>query len=149
MSSTAFTPLGPAGPPGPSAFTAVPANQTASGITLPFTFGAAITIGQAVYVDTAGQVQPATATDATKLAVGIALATASSGVHDVLVFGIYRDDSNLTFATLGGLVFLGTAAGTLTETAPSGTGNAIQPLGVALASHIVLVVSNFNYLTHA
>jgi len=53
----------------------------------------------------------------------------------VLLYGIYRDDTNLSFSTVGGLVYPSdTTAGGFTQTQPSATDHVIQPVGVATAT---------------
>ena len=47
-----------------------------------------------------------------------------------------RDDSYAGW-TVGGLLYLSTTAGAITQTAPSGTDDVIQILGVAYASKII------------
>jgi hypothetical protein len=76
------------------------------------------------------------------------MVTASSGINNVLLCGIFRDDTNYSFATVGGLVYLATTVGTLTQTQPSATDNVIQVVGIALATHILQVMPNLNYITH-
>ena len=130
-----------------------PSNQSSSGITEAFTYGESITIGAAVYQKSDGSVYNANATDVTKTpAIGVALATAASGTNSVLLYGLYRDDSNLTFSTVGsnaaGLIYVGTTNGVLTQTQPSATDQVIQVIGWALASHIIFVNPQLAYLTH-
>jgi hypothetical protein len=52
------------------------------------------------------------------------------------VYGLLRDDSYAGW-TVGGLLYLSTTAGAITQTAPSGTDDVIQILGVAYASKII------------
>jgi hypothetical protein len=56
---------------------------------------------------------------------GIAIGTAGN----YLIMGIARDDS--WNWTIGGKIYLSTAAGTISQTAPSGSGQVVQILGVA------------------
>jgi hypothetical protein len=74
--------------------------------------------------------------------------TFSSGSHVVLLYGIYRDDSLFSFATVGGAVYLATTAGLLTQTQPSATDQVIQVIGSALATHVLYVNPQADYLTH-
>ncbi len=53
--------------------------------------------------------------------------------------------------TLGGVVYLsttGTTTNTLTQTPPSSTNNAIQPLGVAIAADTILFQPNLTIVVH-
>jgi hypothetical protein len=80
--------------------------------------------------------------------IGLAMETASSGSHVVLLHGIYRDDSNLTFSTIGGLVYVGTSNGAVTQTQPSSTDQVIQPVGIAIDTHVLYFNPDLNYITH-
>lgn len=128
---------------------AAPSNQTADGLIVNLTYGEAITLGAALYYKNDGKVYNANATDTSKIpCMGIALATASSGSHPVLLFGVYRDDTNLNFSTVGGLVYPDTSNGALTQTAPSGSDQVIQPVGIALAQRRILFAPALMFLTH-
>jgi hypothetical protein len=129
-----------------------PANivdQAYSGLTIALTYAASLTPGAAVYLNSSGNVDKANATGvATAPAIGLAMETFSSGVHVVLLDGIYRDDSLLSFSTVGGAVYLATTAGVLTQSQPSATDQVIQVIGYALATHILYVNPQLDYLTH-
>lgn len=141
---------GPTGATGPSTLTLAPTNQTGSGITLAMTYGESITLGAPLYkTATANEVKNADSDAiATSPVIGIALETASSGTHNVLLFGVWRNDST-TFSTIGGLVYCSGTPGTFTQTQPSATNAVIQPIGVAIDAHVLLFMPGmFAYITH-
>jgi hypothetical protein len=119
-------------------------------VTFSATYGESITAGAPLYIASDASVKNGNATDNTKSPVcGIAVETAASGTHVVLVHGIYRDDTNLTFSTVGGPVYVATSSGTLTQTQPSSTNNVIQVVGIAVGSHTLYVNPQLDYLTHS
>lgn len=66
-------------------------------------------------------------------AVGIAAASVGAGTNlNVVVSGTVRNDS-WTW-TVGGSIYLSASAGTLTQTAPTTSGHAVQRVGVALSA---------------
>jgi hypothetical protein len=101
-----------------------------------------INIGDAVYVKSDGDFALADADATTTMpVVGIAIENSSVGVNmSVLTHGVIRDN---TWAwTVGGLVYVsttGTTGNTLTQTAPSGTGDQVQVVGVALSADKLFV----------
>jgi hypothetical protein len=123
-----------------------PANNAATGIVFSFLAGAALAIGDVVYMGVDGEVLKAQA-DAvgTSPAIGICVSAGTDGnACDVLVQGIMHDTSAFpTFSTLGVDVFVSAAAaGAITATAPTGTGHTVQKVGVAL--HADMIYFNFN-----
>lgn len=127
--------------------TAAPANQGYSGETISLTYGESIVPGDILYIKSDGAVWKADANAATLYpAVGLALETASSGAHLVLLRGIYRDDSRYAF-TVGGVVYLSTTAGGETQTAPSATDDVVQVLGVATHADRIYFNPSLNYIT--
>lgn len=136
-------------------FNATPPDQSYSGVTFSITYGEALVKGDPVYfdIDTSGALAAfkADANVSGKFpAVGIAVETAGSGTHVVLVLGVYRDDSLLDWPTSGGatLVYLSTSGG-LTTTQPSATNDCIQVIGVAITKDILYVKPELVYLLHA
>lgn len=108
-----------------------PANQVASGIVTQLTYGESLVYGDSVYLKSDGSAWKADANGtATYPCIGLATETASSGTHGVLLHGVYRDDTRYTW-TVGGVVYLSTTAGNLTQTAPSGADEIVQVCGVA------------------
>jgi hypothetical protein len=130
-----------------------PTTQTGQGTIVAITYGESITIGAALYAKSDGTVCNA---DMTSIAtgkipcMGIALATASSGSHDVLLVGTYKDSTKWTGGTaltVGGMCYLSTSGG-ITQTQPSSTDNVIQVLGIAIASDTILFKPTYSYITH-
>lgn len=107
-----------------------------------------VTQWDVVYLNSSSQWVKADANgSSTYPAVGIAVATASTGnAVDVLVRGVFRDDGGTAW-TAGGNVYLSTTAGALTQTAPNTTGDKIQVLGTALANHTIYVKLGTDYGT--
>lgn len=132
--------------------TETPSDQTATGVTVVLTFGATCATGTALYYTSAGKVDKANATGiATMPCMGIALAAVNNnGTGSVLIGpGIYRDDTNLNFSTIGGLVYPSdTTAGGFTQTQPSATDHVVQAVGIATATHRMLFFPDYTYLTH-
>jgi hypothetical protein len=126
-------------------------NQTVSGLVVDMTYGESITMGDLLYFKSDGKVYKA---DATSIAtakipcMGLALATASSGSNDVLLKGIYRDDSRYNF-TVGGTVYLSTTAGVETQTQPAATDNIVQVVGIATHADRIYFRPSPDYFTHA
>ena len=132
-----------------------PANQSYSGTVVSLTYGESLVPGDIVYIDNDGSVYKADANGAANSpaiapypARGLALETASSGSHLVLLHGIYRDDSRYSWNG-GGTLYLSTTAGSMTQIQPSATDDVIQVLGFALTSDVVYFRPSFDYLTHA
>lgn len=132
-----------------AALTEAPANQAWSGIAVPFTYGVSLTPGDAVYFATDGTVKEADANVPAALpCIGVALETASSGVHLVLLLGIYRDDSLFAWSSIGQPVYLSTTAGGLTQTQPAAADDAIQIVGIATHADRLYVNPQLVWITH-
>jgi len=103
-----------------------PADNAATGIVFSFIAGATLAIGDVVYIHTDGEVAKADADAVTSMpAVGICVGAGTDGnAVDVLVQGIMHDTSAVT------------------ATAPSGSGDTVQKIGVA--THADMVYFNFN-----
>ena len=109
---------------------------TASGVKTTLTAGENVAFGDVCYIKSDGKAWKGDANSASTssvvaMATGTILADASG---EFLLIGIARDDS--WALTVGGLVYLaieetGTPAGSITQTAPSGSGDQVQILGVA------------------
>lgn len=125
------------------------ADQSGSGVTIIIALDAPMATGLPFYWVSDGGVNKANAnTTATVPAMGVTLFNGATGATGLgLVHGVYRDDS-VTYSTVGGPVYLGASAGTLTQTQPSSTDQVIQVVGVALTSHILYVDPQLDYLTH-
>lgn len=109
--------------------------------------GATIAQWEAVYLDASSTWQLADANGSgTFPAVGLAVAAySSSNAAIVVTQGTVRNDA--WNWTVGGVIYLSTTAGGLTQTAPSTSGDKVQQIGRALTADIILVNINNEYLT--
>ena len=121
-----------------------PADNAATGIVFSFIAGTTLAIGDVVYMHTDGEVAKADADAVTSMpAIGICVGAGTDGnAVDVLVQGIMHDTSAFDTFTVGADIFVSTTAGAVTATAPSGSGDTVQKVGVAL--HADMVYFNFN-----
>ena len=122
--------------------TAPSADHKATGVVVSIASGESVTAFNAVYIRSDGEVGPADADAATSMpAIGVALESKSDGqATKILISGVLRDDT-YNF-TPGADLFIGTTAGEITATAPSGSGDTVQKIGVALSADSIYV--NFN-----
>lgn len=106
-------------------------DTTASGIITTLTAGASLVFGDACYIASSGKAVLADAsTIATSGAIVLSLGVYSdTDTGNFLLNGIARNDA--WNWTVGGIVYLSTTAGSMTQTAPSATDEVIQILGVA------------------
>ena len=121
-----------------------PDDNEATGVVFSFLAGATLAIGDVVYMGTDGEVLKADADAVTSMpAIGICVGAGTDGnAVDVLVQGIMHDTSAFDTFTVGADIFVSTTAGAVTATAPSGSGDTVQKVGVAL--HADMVYFNFN-----
>lgn len=112
----------------------LPSDDTYSGISVTLTAGVTLAQWNAGFMATTSKIELADA-DAIATAGAFALATSAMDANASGIFllnGIARNDA-WTW-TVGGLVYLSTTAGGLTQTAPSATDDVIQVVGVALTA---------------
>jgi len=115
--------------------TPAPADHSVSGITIPLSANETQAIGDICRIDTDGQARIAKADTIANSGALVMCADATinaDATGTYLLQGVARDDT--WNWTVGGLVYLsvtGTTGNTLTQTAPSGTNNVIQVVGVA------------------
>lgn len=107
-----------------------PNTASYSGPTATFTAGENLLAGDLCYIYTNGRMKKADA-DAIATCLGVAIATAAitsgnSGVF--LLMGFITGYSSLT---IGGAIYASTTAGTMSQTAPTGTDDVVQIVGVA------------------
>lgn len=97
--------------------------------TISATAGEALAAGDLVYITATSTVMKADATTIAKAARGYVL----TSVLSASLATVYFDESNsaVTGLTPGATYYLGTSPGTVTTTAPTGTGNIVQPVGFA------------------
>jgi hypothetical protein len=139
---------GPTGPTGPQSFNSGLSAGTTSGNVISLTTDVTVALGDIVYIKSNGNLDKANATDNTKLAFGLSTGSIlSSSAGNILVQGIYRASSSQSW-TIGGLIYLATSAGTMTQTQPSATNNVIQVLGIALAADTMFFDPAQIYITH-
>ncbi len=114
----------------------------ATGVIFSFTAGATLAVGDVVYMGTSGKVLLADADAASSMpALGICTSTGTdTNPVDVMIQGIMKL-TGWSF-TVGDNIFVSTTAGDVTSTAPSGSGDTVQKVGVATASDGVYF--NFN-----
>lgn len=125
----------------------VPDNLVAVGWSASLIYKESLTPGDLVYYKSDGGVWKADADGSgTYPAMGLALETASSGSHEVFLWGLYRDDSRFNW-TVGGLIYLSTTAGSMTQTKPSATDNVVQVLGFATHADRIYFKPHLNYFT--
>lgn len=122
--------------------TAPASDHTATGVVISIASGESVAAFNAVYIRSDGEVGPADADAASTMpAIGVALEAKGDGeATKILIAGVLRDDS-YNF-TPGADLFIGTTAGQITATAPSGSGDTVQKIGVALTADSIYV--NFN-----
>jgi uncharacterized protein YjbI with pentapeptide repeats len=112
----------------------LPSDDLYSGISVTLTAGVTLAQWDAGYMATTSKIELADA-DAIGTAGAIALATAAMNANaqgNFLLNGIVRNDA-WTW-TVGGLIYLSTTPGGMTQTAPSATDDVVQVLGVALTA---------------
>lgn len=99
-----------------------------------FTASEAIAAGDIVHIhDSSGaKVRKADATTSGKPAVGFAQSAIANGASGTVTFeGVLTGLSGLT---IGAAYYLGTTAGTITATPPTGSGNIVQKIGTAISA---------------
>lgn len=117
----------------PAALTPDPSvDHTFSGPSVTLTAGEALAFPEVVYVKSDGKMGKADADAAATAPVfAMASATISSDAAGVFILpGSFVRDDTWTW-TVGGLIYLSTTAGALTQTAPSGTDDVVQVVGIA------------------
>jgi hypothetical protein len=122
--------------------TAPASDHTATGVVISIASGESVAAFNSVYIRSDGEVGPADADAVTSMpAIGVALEAKGDGeATKILIQGVLRDDT-YNF-TPGADLFIGTTAGEITATAPSGSGDTVQKVGVALTADSVYL--NFN-----
>lgn len=126
---------------------ALPTDLSYSGDTTTVTVDTnAVGIGAALVMASDGNFDEADADSATTMpCTALALET-GVGSKLVLLSGYVRND---TWSwTVGGILYVSTTQGTMTQTAPSGTGDQIQPVGIAVASNIVYFFPSLSVAEH-
>jgi hypothetical protein len=99
--------------------------------------------GAAMYVAADGNLEEADASSASTLrCMGLALESGTGSDKQILRWGRIRDDS--WSWNVGGLIYVSTTTGALTQTAPSGSGEFVQVVGEAEASNIIMFAPSYD-----
>jgi hypothetical protein len=126
-------------------------DHTACGPAASFTAGTALSFGQVCYMGSDGKMELGDAdTVASAFAWAMATATVSEDASGTFALpgAIVRDDS-WNWTSIGQPVFLDTAtAGGMTQTAPSGTDDVIQIVGIALSADVILFYPQLVQVEH-
>ena len=123
-----------------------------TGITISLPAAETLAFGDVCYIATSGKAHLIDADSINSMS-GLFICVESSLAQDVvgtfIVLGTVRDDT--WNWTIGGTIYgstTGTSTNTLTQTAPSGTDDVIQILGVALSSDIIMFKPELVQITH-
>jgi len=118
-------------------------DATYSGLTITRTVktgSAAEAFGQCMFVNSSGELEAADADASTSMPCVCILVTAGEGASKKCVINGTVTETDWNW-TVGGLLYVGTDPATttgLTQTAPSGTGDQVQVVGVALSADTIL-----------
>jgi len=130
-----------------------PADDTATGIIVTMTALTGLAVGELVHIDANGKLDQAHADAIADMpAIGIALTANSSGSDaevNVLLLGIYRDDSQFNFTPGAPIYVSDTTEGDFIETAPSSDGDFVQRVGVAITADIIYFNPSLDVIEHA
>lgn len=115
------------------------ANQTGDGWTITGTVNESVTPGTLLSMGNNGKWAKSNESSANAMpAAGIALEAASGdGDVDILIFGLYRDDSLYNW-TPGAILYVDNVDGAIAATAPGDSGDLIQVVGIAITADIIL-----------
>lgn len=116
-------------------------NNTSSGIWFPATINQTAIFGSALYYDATGYSLANASSSSTMPCVALAI-EAGSGNKKIFKQGFIRNNS--WSWTPGGLLYMSTTNGTLTQTKPTGVGNQQQVVGYAYTSNIIHFNPNYN-----
>ena len=111
------------------------ADHSVSGIEIALVAGEELDFGEACYLKADGKMWRADADAiATASAIGICAVSVISAeaTGNFLLHGIVRDDT--WDLTIGGLIYLATTLGNVTQTPPSGEDDVVQVLGIAVTA---------------
>lgn len=121
-----------------SVINALSDDHSFTGITTTVTAGEALVAFDCLYINSSSKFAKADADASTTVPV-VAMSTATinnDATGTVLTWGFVRDDS--WSWTVNGLIFASGTAGSLTQTAPTGTGKQVQVIGIAITSKIIM-----------
>jgi hypothetical protein len=111
---------------------------TATGIKSDMTVGAnTVGIGSALYMATDGGLDEADADAASTMpCIAVALETGTGASKTVLLQGFIRKDA-WNWTSIGQPVYVSATVGTFTQTAPAGSGDQVQIVGIAITADII------------
>ena len=120
-------------------------DQDAVGVVDKFTVDAnSVGFGAAFYINSSGNMEDAQATgQSTMPCMALALETGTGSGKQVLFWGRIRNDA-WSFG-VGNYIYISTTSGELADSRPTGSGDIVQVVGVALASNIIFF--NPSYVT--
>jgi len=121
-------------------------DKTATGIMTTMTYGETVALYELLFMETDGELYLADADTLTTMP-AIALALETGGDADtkkVLMTGFVRyDEWNWT---IGGLLYASTTPGGITQTAPSGTNDVVQIVGIAISADVIYFKPEYSNL---
>lgn len=95
-------------------------------------------IGTALFLSAAGTYINADATDMTAMPCTSLALSAGTGVGKrILLHGMFKSTTLFGALTPGGPLYMSTTGGLVTQTAPSGLGEIVQPVGYAITADII------------
>jgi len=123
-----------------------PNNTTASGTLINATAGENLSAGDICYLKSDGKYWKANATSSSTMPACVMATQAISAntTGKFLIQGYWKNTS--LSLTIGGLIYMSTTSGGITQTAPNATGNQIQVLGYATASDTIYFNPNLMLL---
>lgn len=101
-------------------------------------------VAGALHLDTDGNWVDADADTTTTMPCAALALETGTGSKKVLLQGFMRDDT--WNWTVGGIIYVSTTAGNLTQTAPSGTGDQVQVVGIATHADRIWFNPDFNLI---
>ncbi|MFH0753186.1 MAG: hypothetical protein V2A70_01315 [Candidatus Omnitrophota bacterium] len=98
-------------------------------------------VGACLYMDSAGSWREAVASSASTMPCAALALETGTGQKKVLSQGYMRNDA--WSWTVGGMIYVSTTTGALTQTAPSASGNQVQSVGVATNARRIMFNPNY------
>lgn len=112
-------------------------NLTASGITSFVSVSSnSVGFGAALFISSDGSYKEAGASSLVSMPCSALALEAGVGVKKVLLWGLVRDDS--WSWSIGGVVYVDTTTGIISQSEPSGSGEVVQPVGIAVSATTLL-----------
>ena len=113
-----------------------PSDTASSGVTIQGTAGTTLALGDLVYLDVADNKWEKTDADAEAMAGPVILAIvtetiAENAIGTLLLYGFINATSSYNFTTAGAPLYVHVSPGTMSQTAPSGSGDIVRIVGYA------------------